>query len=100
MDSLRYLLILAGCLVLTLPLEFVFGARVYRRPKRLLRTLLPVVVVFAVWDLLGRAHGDWWFSDRYTVGLRLLLLPIEEWLFFIVIPLCAMLTYEAFGRRA
>jgi lycopene cyclase domain-containing protein len=100
MDSLRYLLILAGCVALTLPLEFVLGVRVYRRPRRLLATVLPTAAVFATWDLVGSARGHWWFSPRYTMGVHLLGLPVEEWLFFVVVPLCAVLTYEAFGLRS
>jgi lycopene beta-cyclase len=95
MDSVHYLLILAACLVATLPLELGLGARVYRRPWLVTRTLLPVVVVFLTWDLLAYARGHWWFDDRYILGPRLLGLPMEEWLFFVVVPLCALLTFEA-----
>jgi lycopene cyclase domain-containing protein len=100
MDSLHYLLILGACLVATAPLELILGARVYRQPRRLLATLLPVVVVFGLWDRFGVARGDWWFAERYTVGLQVLGLPVEEWLFFAVIPVCAVLTFEAMGIRA
>lgn len=103
MDRLRYLLVLAGCVAATLPLEFVLGARVYRRPARLLATVVPVAAVFLTWDLAAAARGTWWFSDRYTIGVRLAGLPVEEWLFFLVVPVCALLTYEAVrlrGRRA
>jgi lycopene beta-cyclase len=31
-DRYQYLLLMAGCLIVTLPLEFVFGARVWRSP--------------------------------------------------------------------
>jgi lycopene cyclase domain-containing protein len=97
--SLRYLLALGACCALTFPLEFVFGARVFRRPRRLILTLLPVVAVFVAWDLMAHARGHWSYSDRYTIGLHLLGLPVEEWLFFIVIPVCALLGYEAFAWR-
>ncbi len=99
MDSWQYALLLALCVVLTLPLEFVLGARVYRRPRTLLRTLLPVLTVFAGWDLVAVYRGDWWYSAQRTLRVTLLGLPVEEWLFFLVIPICAVLTYEALGRR-
>jgi lycopene cyclase domain-containing protein len=98
MDSARYLLILAACVAVTLPLELLLGARVYRRPRRLAATLLPVVAVFVVWDLLATHRGHWWFADEYVLGVRLLGLPLEEWLFFLVVPVCALLTFEALGR--
>ena len=49
--------LLAACLVITLPLEFVLGARVYRRPRRLTLAVLPVLVVFYLWDAIAIARG-------------------------------------------
>lgn len=100
MNAARYLLILGSCLVLTLPLELMLGAKVYRRPRRLLATLAPVVAVFGAWDLVAVRRGNWTFDARFILGARLLGLPIEEWLFFLVIPVCALLTYEVLGTRA
>jgi lycopene cyclase domain-containing protein len=100
LDSWRYAAALIGCLLLTLPLELVLGARVYRRPKRLLFTLLPVVAAFVAWDVAATGHGSWRFAPQYTLGPSLLGLPVEEWLFFVVVPLCGLLTYEAVGSTA
>ena len=100
MDHWQYLIVLCACVLVTLPLEVIGGARVYRRPRALLSTLAPVLAVFAGWDLLAVHRGDWWFSARYTLGPRLAGLPVEEWLFFLVVPVCALLTYEVLGRGA
>jgi lycopene beta-cyclase len=100
MDAWQYLLVLALCVAVTLPLEIIGGARVYRRPKALLAAVGPVVALFAGWDLIAVHYGDWWYSPRYTLGPRPAGLPIEEWLFFVVVPVCALLTYEVLGRRA
>ncbi|WP_207128531.1 lycopene cyclase domain-containing protein [Actinocatenispora comari] len=99
MDGWQYLVVLGVCVVVTVPLEFVLGARVYRRPRLLVATLAPVVVAFGAWDLFGYHRGDWWYSIRQTLGARLLGLPVEEWLFFLVVPVCALLTFEALGSR-
>lgn len=96
MDRFQYLALMGLCLALTLPLEFAFRARVYRRPRRLLRTLAPVVGVFYVWDAVAIARGHWWFDRRYVTGIELPLgVPLEELVFFVAIPLCALLTFEA-----
>ena len=96
-DRYQYLLLMAGCLLLTLPLEFVLRARVYRRPRRLLLSLLPMLVVFLAWDALGIWRGHWWYSTDYTTGIRPARVPLEEYVFFLVIPICGLLTYEAVG---
>lgn len=68
-DHYQYLLLMAGCVVITLPLEFVLRARVYSRPRRLLAALLPVVLLFLAWDVLGIVRGHWTYSARYTTGI-------------------------------
>lgn len=99
MSSWQYVAVMGLCFAVTLPLEFALGARVYRRPRTLLLTLVPVVVVFGAWDLFGFHRGDWWYSAHRTLGITVMTLPVEEWLFFLAVPVCAVLTYEALGRR-
>ena len=94
-DRWHYLLTLGACLLITAPLEF-FGGGVYRRPRRLAAALLPVAALFLVWDVIAVAGGVWWFNPLYITGVIAPgNLPLEEVLFFVVIPLCALLTYNA-----
>ncbi len=96
MSHYTYLAILAGCLLGTAPLELLLHVGVYAQPLRLVGTLVPVVVVFAAWDLFAIRRGMWSYDPRYVVGLTLPgRLPLEELLFFVVVPICAVLTYEA-----
>ena len=96
MDHFQYLGLLAGCLLLTLPLEFVFDARVYRRPRRLAVALVPTVAIFYVWDAVAIARGHWTFNPSFVTGWTLPLgVPVEELSFFVVIPICALLSLEA-----
>lgn len=98
MDRLQYLLLLIACLVVTLPLEL-SGTRVYRRPARLARAILPVAAVFLSWDVLAIATGVWTYNPRYLLGPRLPFgVPVEEALFFVVVPLCGLLTFETVER--
>ncbi len=90
-----YLVVLAVCLLGTLPLELVLHTRVYGRPRRLLLTLLPVVAVFVGWDVLAIRAGHWGYDPRQTTGVRFGNVPLEELAFFLVIPICAILTLEA-----
>lgn len=96
-DQWQYLALMGACLALTLPLEFVLRARVYRRPLRLLLALLPTLVVFVVWDIVGILRNHWSYSPRFTTGIMLGPMPLEELVFFLVIPICGLLTYEAVG---
>ena len=90
-----YLLVLAGCLIGTAPLEVLLHTRVYAQWRRLLLTLLPVLVVFTAWDVLAIRAGHWSYDPRQTTGLHVGNVPVEELLFFLVIPTCAILSLEA-----
>jgi lycopene cyclase domain-containing protein len=96
MRHLTYLAVIAGCLCGALWLEPVLRVNVLRRWRRLLLTLVPVVAVFVAWDLAAIAAGHWTFDPAQITGVRLPGgLPVEELLFFIAVPLCAVLGFEA-----
>jgi lycopene cyclase domain-containing protein len=94
----EYVAVLAACLLVTAPLEWV-GRGVYRRAPDVARTVVPVLLVLVLWDVVAIARGHWSFHQEAITGVVLAgVLPIEEVLFFVAIPLCALLTYEAVGR--
>ena len=99
LDHFQYLLLMACCLLITLPLEFVLSARVYRRAAGLAFAVIPVVIIFSIWDIVGILRDHWSYSARFTTGWKLIFdMPVEELVFFIVMPICGLLTYEAVGH--
>jgi lycopene cyclase domain-containing protein len=96
MGHLTYLALLAGCLVVTAPLELVLRVRVYARWRRLLLALVPELVVFGVWEVYAVARHHWAYDGAQVLPVRLPGgLPLEEALFFLVVPVCAVLALEA-----
>lgn len=49
---------------------------------------------FLLWDELKTSAGVWSFSDDYITGIKLSSLPLEEVLFFFVVPYCCVFIYE------
>jgi len=90
-----YVAMLVFCLVGTLPLVPAFGLRVLHQPRRLLLTVLLAGTPFLVWDLWATEAGHWRFDAAQTLPWRVAGIPLEEVGFFVVIPLVAVLTYEA-----
>ncbi|RKE57286.1 lycopene cyclase domain-containing protein [Sphingobacterium detergens] len=52
-----------------------------------------VALFFIAWDVWFTSRGVWWFNTKYTLGIELAGLPLEEWLFFIFIPFSCIFTY-------
>ena len=90
-----YVAMLVFCLVGTLPLVPAFRLRVLRQPRRLLLTVLLAGTPFLLWDLWATGVGHWSFDAEQTLPWRVADLPLEEVAFFVVIPVVAVLTFEA-----
>ena len=95
MERFTYLGVLAFIVLGSAWLEFALRTRVFRRRKRLVLTVGPVLVLFLVWDYYAIQSGHWSFSDELTTGALIRQVPIEEALFFVVVPVAAILTLEA-----
>ena len=55
-----------------------------------------MAAVFVVWDAVAIAADIWTYNPKYVTGIELpAAIPLEELLFFIVIPLCGLFTYNA-----
>ena len=77
-------------------LEIIFKVGVLRRWKRALKSILPVSALFIAWDAYAIAQGHWFFDRDQTLGIfGPFGIPLEEYLFFVVVPLAALLTIEA-----
>jgi len=81
----------------TLPLHRYYRLDVLRQPLRLLGAIVPVAVLFLTWDVMATTSGHWYFDPAQTFAARLWGLPLEEYAFFVVIPLAGILTFEAVG---
>jgi lycopene cyclase domain-containing protein len=90
-----YVAMLAFCLLGTLPLVPAFRLRVWQQPRRLLLTVLAAGTPFLAWDLYATRAGHWSFDAAQTLSWRVAGVPLEEVGFFVVVPLAAVLTYEA-----
>lgn len=102
--SWSYVAMLVFCLIGTIPLELLFGLGVLRQVRRLALTIVLAAGPFLLWDLWATEVGHWRFDPEQTLSWRVAGIPLEEVGFFVVIPLAAILTYEAVrtlrGRQA
>ncbi|MDO8897229.1 MAG: lycopene cyclase domain-containing protein [Bacteroidales bacterium] len=61
------------------------------------RFLFPAIFIMGIFfiakDAVFAAYEIWGFNDKYLIGFRMLGLPIEEWLFFLVVPYAVVFIY-------
>jgi lycopene cyclase domain-containing protein len=88
-----YALLISGAVPFLL--SFWPGLNFYRNLKRLFYTIALIVIIFGLWDVFAVLRGHWSFDPNGVWPLRIINLPLEEWLFFIIIPFCCIFTWEA-----
>ena len=77
-------------------LEFYYKIGVFRRIKRAAISILPISLFFLIWDAYAIKRGHWFFDRDQILGIfGPFNIPLEEYLFFIVVPLAAIFTLEA-----
>lgn len=97
--KMAYLAMLAFTAAGSWWLEWAFQLRVLRRIRFTLLTIAPISLFFLLWDIAAIRLAHWNFDKNQTLGIVLPLdIPLEELLFFIVIPLAIILTYEGVTR--
>ena len=76
-------------------LEFAFKIKVLRRPRILFSAIFPVSVFFLLWDEFAINQNHWTFDRDQILGIfGPLNIPLEEYMFFLIIPMAAVLTLE------
>lgn len=91
----HYTYLALDILSLFFPLVLSFDKKVafYKSWKYLLPAILLNGLLFVAWDVYFTAGGVWSFNPAYVCGVYLFNLPIEEVLFFVVVPYCCAFIY-------
>ena len=77
------------------PLAQSFERRVsiYRKWKFMIPAMLITAGFFLIWDEFFTRIGVWSFNETYTLGIFIGSLPLEEWLFFLIVPYACFFVY-------
>jgi lycopene cyclase domain-containing protein len=96
--SFFYFLLLAISISFPLLRSFEDKISYYKKWKALFAGIFVMMAVHIPIDIVFTKNEIWAFNNDYVSGLYLFNLPIEEWLFFIVIPFCCVFIYESINH--
>ncbi len=89
-----YLLINIGTILITLALSFDRKVHFYTYRRQFVPAIIITAAVFIVWDLWFTSIDVWYFNSTNLTGLKILNLPVEDWLFLITVPYASIYIYE------
>ena len=91
-----YFILLVSSVAVPFILSFDKKLQFWRQWKYLFPAIFVVAAVYIFFDVLLTKAAVWRFNPQYHSNVLLLKLPIEEWLFFIVIPYASIFLHDAF----
>ncbi len=89
-----YFLILAASFAGPLGLSFDKKVAFYKQWKYVLPASVIPALLYIVWDIFFTQKGVWSFNPAYITGIHISNLPLEEVLFFFIVPYCCVFIYE------
>ncbi|HNP54962.1 MAG TPA: lycopene cyclase domain-containing protein, partial [Ferruginibacter sp.] len=89
-----YFLILALSLAGPLALSFDSKVGFYKKWRYLFPAMIIPALLYIGWDMWFTHQQIWSFNPDYISGIHIYNLPIEEVLFFFVVPYCCVFIYE------
>ncbi|RPI46555.1 MAG: lycopene cyclase domain-containing protein [Bacteroidetes bacterium] len=92
--SWTYFILLGLSLLYPLAQSFESRICMYRRVKFILPGILATGLIYIAWDVWFTRAGIWGFNHNYIRDISLFGLPMEEVLFFLVVPYCCIFLYE------
>jgi lycopene cyclase domain-containing protein len=51
-------------------------------------------VIGVVWDTYAILRGHWSFGEQFFVGVKIGVMPVEEYLFMLIIPFSVLVLYK------
>lgn len=89
-----YFLILGASILYPLAQSFEKRVYMYRKFRFMLPGILVTGAVYIVWDIWFTKTGIWGFNPNFTRHVELFGLPVEEWLFFLIVPYACIFLFE------
>jgi lycopene cyclase domain-containing protein len=94
-----YLVILVAFFASALWLEGKYHVHLYRtRTERILITLV-FFVVGVIWDSWATIHQTWIYPGPGLVGIWIGVLPLEEYLFSLIVPFWILTVYTVLDQK-
>ena len=93
-----YFQVLACSFVIPFIFSFHHKIQFYKKWPEFIKANFITLIPFLLWDEMFTRHQIWGFNNEHLMGVYIFNLPIEEVLFFIIIPYCCIFTYEVFKK--
>ena len=98
--NIEYFLILISLLAVTLIIEKANKIHLYKNRRERLEIISLFFIIGVIWDSFAIWRGHWIFPASGNIGITIGLMPIEEYLFILIIPYTVLTIYKLIDSRS
>ncbi len=91
---MEYLILLISILIACAVIKLGFKLQLFSSKKRAALTLCSLFVIGSTLDSFAIVRGYWSFQKQFFVGVTIGVMPVEEYLFVLVIPFLTIVFYR------
>ena len=91
---LEYLAILISVFSVFMILKLKYKIQLFRSVKEALLFAATCLVIGVVWDSYAILRGHWSFGEQFFIGIKMGVMPVEEYLFMLIIPFSVLVLYK------
>lgn len=96
---MEYLVILLILFASAIFIEWKYHIHLYHSRKERFIVTFVFFVVGVLWDHLAIFRGHWEFQGKGLIGIKIGLMPLEEYLFIIIIPFWILTVYKLLDKK-
>lgn len=76
-----------------------FRTQLFKLKRETLAFYVACLAIGVVWDSYAINRGHWSFREQYFIGIKVGLMPIEEYLFILIVPFSVLVLYKIITRK-
>jgi len=96
---MEYLAILLILLVSAIFIEKKNHIHLYESRKERIIVVLVFFIIGVLWDHFAIFRGHWHFPGPGMIGIKIGLMPIEEYLFILIVPFWIITVYKVLTKK-
>ncbi len=91
---MEYLILLISIFLVCTAIKLRYDIRLFKSAKEGLLVMGSLFVIGSSLDSFAVLRGYWNYGDQFFVGIRVGVMPLEEYLFMFVIPFLTLVVYR------
>jgi lycopene cyclase domain-containing protein len=96
---LEYLAILVFVFTVFFGLKLKCKIQLFSSMREAVRFVAACLIIGVIWDSYAIFRGHWSFGERFFVGIKIGVMPIEEYLFILIIPFSVLVLYRVITKK-